>query len=181
MAKLEKESIAPGFWDDPEPAQKKMQRLSDLKDEVELWDDLEARVADLTDLLELAGAANDRAIAGEIAGEVDEIEAQLERLEHQLLLSGEYDDHDAILAIHAGAGGTESQDWAQMLLRMYLRWAQKQDYRTEIIDQTEGEEAGIKSVTVEVSGQHAYGYLKAERGVHRLVRLSPFDASNRRH
>ncbi len=181
IGKLEKESIAPDFWDAPEVAQKKMQRLSDLKQEVELWNDLETRVADLTDLLELADAADDQAIADEIAGEVDEIEQQIDRLEYRLLLSGEYDDHDAILAIHAGAGGTESQDWAQMLLRMYLRWAQSQGFGTEMIDQTEGEEAGIKSVTVEISGRHAYGYLKAERGVHRLVRISPFDASNRRH
>ena len=158
-----------------------MQRLSDLRGEVQLWNELEARVTDLRDLLELAVAADDQAIADEIAGEVDEIEDQLDRLEYRLLLSGEYDDHDAILAIHAGAGGTESQDWTQMLLRMYLRWAKNQGYRTEVIDQTEGEEAGIKSVTVEVGGRHAYGYLKAERGVHRLVRLSPFDASNRRH
>lgn len=158
-----------------------MQRLSDLKTEVELWDELEARVTDLMDLLELAEAADDQGIADEIAGEVDEIEAQLDRLEYRLLLSGEYDEHDAILAIHAGAGGTESQDWTQMLLRMYLRWAKNQGYGTAVIDQTEGEEAGIKSVTVEVDGRHAYGYLKAERGVHRLVRLSPFDASSRRH
>lgn len=158
-----------------------MQRLSELREEVELWNELEARSADLAELLELAKAADEYAVADEIAGEVAEIEAQLERLEDRLLLSGEYDDHDAILAIHAGAGGTESQDWAQMLLRMYLRWAQSHGYRTEIIDQTEGEEAGIKSVTVEVRGRHAYGYLKSERGVHRLVRLSPFDASNRRH
>lgn len=158
-----------------------MQRLSDLRGEVDLWDGLEARAADLVDLLELAMGAGDEAIADEIAGEVQEIEAQVAGLEDRLLLSGEYDSHDAVLAIHAGAGGTESQDWAQMLLRMYLRWAQNHAYGTAIIDQTEGEEAGLKSVTVEVSGQHAYGYLKAERGVHRLVRLSPFDASNRRH
>jgi peptide chain release factor 2 len=158
-----------------------MQRLADLRDQVGVWDELEARVTDLIELLELAEATDDRSVAAEIAGEVDDIEAQLERLEFRLLLSGEYDANAAILAIHAGAGGTESQDWAQMLLRMYLRWAQRHDYGTEIIDQTEGEEAGLKSVTVEVSGQYAYGYLKAERGVHRLVRLSPFDASNRRH
>jgi peptide chain release factor 2 len=158
-----------------------MQRLSDLKSEVELWDELEAKADDWIDLLEMAAAADDHSVAEEIAGEVDEIEEQLDRLEYRLLLSGEYDGYDAILAIHAGAGGTESQDWAQMLLRMYLRWARAQSYSTELIDQTEGEEAGIKSVTVEVSGRHAYGYLKAERGVHRLVRLSPFDSSNRRH
>ncbi len=181
IARLEQESVAPDFWDDPETAQRKMQRLADLKQEVELWDDLESRVTDLVDLLEMAQAADDHGIAEEIAGEVAEIEAQLAQLEDRLLLSGEYDSHDAILAIHAGAGGTESQDWAQMLLRMYLRWAQNHGYRTEVIDQTEGEEAGIKSVTVQVSGRYAYGYLKAERGVHRLVRLSPFDASNRRH
>ncbi|RME49368.1 MAG: PCRF domain-containing protein, partial [Chloroflexi bacterium] len=124
IARLEQESVAPDFWDDPETAQRKMQRLADLKQEVELWDDLESRVTDLVDLLEMAQAADDHGIAEEIAGEVAEIEAQLAQLEDRLLLSGEYDSHDAILAIHAGAGGTESQDWAQMLLRMYLRWAQ---------------------------------------------------------
>ncbi len=158
-----------------------MQRLSNLRGEVDLWDGLEARIADLLDLLEMAMGAGDQAIADEIAGEAEEVEAQLAALEDRLLLSGEYDDHDAILAIHAGAGGTESQDWTQMLLRMYLRWAESHGYGAEIIDQTEGEEAGLKSVTVEISGHQAYGYLKAERGVHRLVRLSPFDASNRRH
>lgn len=178
---MEKESSAPGFWDDPETAQRKMQRLSNLRGEVNLWDELDAKVTDLSDLLELAAAADDQAIVDEIAREVELMEAQLVGLEDRLLLSGEYDDRDALLAIHAGAGGTESQDWAQMLLRMYLRWAQNHGYHTEVIDQTEGEEAGLKSVTVEVTGRHAYGYLKAEAGVHRLVRLSPFDASNRRH
>ena len=158
-----------------------MRRLSGLRDDVELWNGLGARVSDLTELLELAVLEDDQSIAEEIAGETTEIETQLEKLEFRLLLSGEYDRSSAILAIHAGAGGTESQDWAQMLLRMYLRWCQQHNYDTEVIDQTEGDEAGIKSVTIQADGQNAYGYLKAERGVHRLVRLSPFDSSNRRH
>lgn len=158
-----------------------MQRLSDLREEVRFWDDMAARVADLQEFLRLAMVAQDEALVADIAAEVDELASELAQQEFRLLLRGEYDDRDAILAIHAGAGGTESQDWAQMLLRMYLRWAEKHGYQTTIIDQTEGEEAGIKSVTVEVDGRHAYGYLKAERGVHRLVRISPFDAAKRRH
>lgn len=158
-----------------------MQTLSDLRNEVEPWRTLERRVHDLRELLELAIAEDDRAVAEDVAAEMQGVEEELDRREFQLMLSGEYDRNDAILAIHAGAGGTESQDWAAMLLRMYLRWAEQHGYTTQILDTTEGEEAGIKSVTVEVDGQYAYGYLKAERGVHRLVRLSPFDAAHRRH
>jgi len=181
IAELEEESLAPDFWHDPEVARRKMQRLSDLREEVGFWDDVAARVADLQELFELATAADDDALTHDIAAEVDELEKELAQQEFQLLMQGEYDERDAILAIHAGAGGTESQDWAQMLLRMYLRWAENHNYETRIVDQTEGEEAGIKSVTVEVRGRYAYGYLKAERGVHRLVRISPFDAARRRH
>ncbi len=158
-----------------------MQELTALKEEVDSWTELASHAADLQGLLELAMAEEDAGMADEIASEVDELSAELERREFYLAFSGEHDRKDALLAIHAGAGGTEAQDWAAMLLRMYLRWADQQSFATRILDTTPGEEAGIKSVTVEVDGRYAYGYLRAERGVHRLVRLSPFDASHRRH
>jgi len=158
-----------------------MRQLTELRDEVNLWTGLARKAADLRDLLELAIAEGDEGVVTEVARETHELEAELEREEFHLLLSGEHDKDDAILAIHAGAGGTESQDWVAMLLRMYQRWAEEHGYETQILDEMEGEEAGLKSVTVEVKGQYAYGYLKAERGVHRLVRLSPFDAAHRRH
>ena len=158
-----------------------MQRLSALKEEVEPWKVLAHRVEELRGLLELAASEKDESLADEIATDVEEAAKELERLEFRLLLGGEYDHHDAILAVHAGAGGTDSQDWTEMLLRMYLRWAEGRDHKTRILDSSAGEEAGLKSATIEVSGRYAYGYLKAERGVHRLVRLSPFDAAHRRH
>jgi peptide chain release factor 2 len=158
-----------------------MQRLASLSEGVETWKELTGRVADAQTLLDLAVTDEDETVAEGIAGEVQAIEAQLDRLEFQLILSGPHDREDAILAIHAGAGGTEAQDWTEMLLRMYLRWAEGHGYKTSILDSLPGEEAGLKRVTVSVEGGHAYGYLKAERGVHRLVRLSPFDAAHRRH
>ncbi len=158
-----------------------MRELTALKDEIATWRDLERRARDAAGLLEMAIEENHAEIADEIARDVVEIEKQLGALEFNLLFSGQYDRNNAILSIHAGAGGTESQDWASILLRMYLRWAEAHGYQTEIFDETEGEEAGIKSVSVEITGPYAYGRLKAERGVHRLVRLSPFDANKRRH
>ena len=158
-----------------------MQRLASLREEVGVWKELAGRVADAQALLELAMTEEDEAVAADIAREAEAIEAELNRLEFRLLLSGEHDRKDAILAIHAGAGGTEAQDWVEMLLRMYLRWAEERGYKTRILDSLAGEEAGLKRVTVSVEGDYAYGYLKAERGVHRLVRLSPFDAAHRRH
>ncbi len=158
-----------------------MQRLASLREEVGSWKELADRVADAKALLSLAVAEKDEAIAADIAREVEAIEAELRHLEFHLLLSGEHDKDNAILAIHAGAGGTDAQDWTEMLLRMYLRWAENRGYRTKVLDSSPGEEAGLKSVTVSVEGEYAYGYLKAERGVHRLVRLSPFDAAHRRH
>lgn len=158
-----------------------MQRLSALKEEVEPWKALAHRVEELRALLELAASEGDESLTDEIAANVEEATKELEGLEFGLLLGGEYDDYDAILGVHAGAGGTDSQDWTEMLLRMYLRWAGGRDYETRILDSSAGEEAGLKSATIEVSGRYAYGYLKAERGVHRLVRLSPFDAAHRRH
>jgi peptide chain release factor 2 len=181
IEKLEKESAAPDFWDDQTKAQAEMRRLSKLRDEVTVWRDLSRRVTDALDLVTLAESEEDESITNELLAEVEAIEAKLEKLEFQLHLSGKHDRDDALLSIHAGAGGTESQDWAQMLLRMYLRWAEANGYQTEILDSTPGEEAGLKSVTAVVQGAWAYGYLKTERGVHRLVRLSPFDAAHRRH
>lgn len=154
-----------------------MKNMSALRDDLEKWDHLRSTTESLLELAEL----EDETLRSEIESSTAEISAQLEQLELSTLLGGQYDRGNAILAIHAGAGGTDSQDWAEMLLRMYLRWAEQNGYETEVIDQTEGEEAGIKSVTLTVKGPYAYGYLRAEKGVHRLVRLSPFDSAHRRH
>ena len=173
--------MAPGFWDDVEQAQGVMQHLTRLKEQVAPWHDLSKRAKESLGLLELAQEDDDQSMAGEIAAEADAVTAELAKLEFRLQFRGPHDEGDAILAIHAGAGGTESQDWADMLLRMYLRWAEQHGYQTELLENMPGEEAGIKSVTVSVVGQYAYGYLKCERGVHRLVRLSPYDSAHRRH
>jgi len=158
-----------------------MRRLADAREQVEVWRGVETKARDTLELLRLAESEGDEALAAAVAADVEKLLAEMETLELSLALSGEYDRRDAILAIHAGAGGTDSQDWTEMLLRMYLRWAEKRGYRAAILDMTPGEEAGVKSVTVEVAGRNAYGYLRAERGVHRLVRLSPFDAAHARH
>jgi peptide chain release factor 2 len=158
-----------------------MRELSNLREEVELWQGVHQRVTDARDLLELSSEEEDNSLLTELATEVDSLESQVEKLEFQLALSGKYDKEGALLSIHAGAGGTESQDWTEMLMRMYMRWAEANRYKVLLVDQTEGEEAGLKSVTLEITGEYAYGYLKTERGVHRLVRISPFDASSRRH
>ena len=154
-----------------------MRQLARLRREVETWRTLNQRTEDA---LELAGLS-DETLRVDIAQELVIIDAELDDIEFSSLLSGKYDADSAILAIHAGAGGTDSQDWAQMLERMYLRWAESRDFRTEILDRSEGEEAGLKSVTIAVDGDYAYGYLRSERGVHRLVRISPFDSARRRH
>ena len=146
-----------------------------------MWRGLEKRAAEARELLELVEAEPDPEISAHLEEEAEAIEKEIERLEFQLAFSGPYDSRNAILAIHAGAGGTESQDWAEMLLRMYLRWCEAHGFETEVLDSTLGEEAGVKSVTVEVKGANAYGHLKSERGVHRLVRLSPFDSAHARH
>lgn len=158
-----------------------MQNLSNLRVEVENWQTLQTRVAEALELLELAELDEDRSLEAGIEAEVAEVEAQLGRLEFELILSGPHARGPAILALHAGAGGTDAQDFAQMLMRMYLRWAEQQGFRTEILDSLRGGEAGYKSVTISIAGPYAYGYLTAERGVHRLVRLSPFDEAHRRH
>jgi len=158
-----------------------MRRIAHLNETVSTWRDLEKKVADLATLINLSLDEDDLSLEEEISRETGVIEHTLEDLEFQLQLGGKYDSREAMLAIHAGAGGTESQDWAQMLLRMYLRWAEQHGYQAQIIEMSPGEEAGIKSALVEVKGDYAYGYLKGERGVHRLVRISPFDASHSRH
>jgi peptide chain release factor 2 len=158
-----------------------MRLMSQLKEAVATWRNLEKKVADLAALVDISVAEKDRSLEEEIPLEIERIEHRLEELEFELQLGGEYDRRGAMLAIHAGAGGTESQDWAQMLLRMYLRWAERRGYEADVIETSPGEEAGIKSVLIEVKGDYAYGYLRGERGVHRLVRISPFDASHSRH
>jgi peptide chain release factor 2 len=177
LKKLDKEMAESSFWDEPTLAQKTIKRANALREEVESWSGFARRVQDATELAQMG----DDSLRGELEREVEGIEKELEKRSFTAMLSGRYDSEDALLAIHAGAGGTDSQDWAEMLERMYLRWAEMQGYETEILDKTEGEEAGIKSVTIAVDGKYAYGYLRSEKGVHRLVRLSPFDAAHRRH
>jgi len=167
----------PGFWDDPQGAQEVISELKEHREWVEAFEELEGKCRDLEELAELV----DEEEAGELEEELRSLEEGLRSLELRQMLSGEDDPKDALLTIHPGAGGTESMDWAGMLLRMYLRWIERKGFRGEIIDLQPGEEAGIKSATVEVKGPYAYGYLKAESGVHRLVRISPFDANHRRH
>lgn len=154
-----------------------MKRLASLRNHIDGWRSLDRRISDALELAELG----DSSLQADLESEANSIDREVDQRELQTLLSGEYDDHDALLSINAGAGGTEAQDWASMLLRMYLRYTEEAGYKTEILDQTLGEEAGIKSVTIAVNGDYAYGYLRAEKGVHRLVRLSPFDSAHRRH
>jgi len=158
-----------------------MRRLGELNSEVDRWRRIEGRVSELLELAELAISEEESSMEAEIASGAEELESQFDEMEFELLLAGEYGRSNAFIAVHAGAGGTEAQDWAEMLLRMYLRWAERRGYQATVVDTSPGEEAGVKSVLIEVSGPYAYGYLKAERGVHRLVRLSPFDASHSRH
>lgn len=158
-----------------------MRRLSEMKEEVKVWRDLEKEAESLWEVIAIAKGEGDTSLEEDLTAEVQKITTRLEDLEVNLLFSGEHDRRPAILAIHAGAGGTESQDWAEMLLRMYVRWAERHGRRVEMLDTSPGEEAGIKSVTLEIGGDYAYGHLKAEKGVHRLVRLSPYDASHLRH
>lgn len=181
LQELEEKMGAPGFWDEPAEAQKVMKEIAALKEKVEKYRRLETKFHDAATLWELGMEEQDDSVADEVAAGLSTVRRELEQLELEVMLRGEYDSHNAILTFHAGAGGTEAQDWAQMLLRMYVRWAEKHGYKVETMDILPGEEAGIKSATILVSGPYAYGYLKAEKGVHRLVRISPFDASGRRH
>jgi peptide chain release factor 2 len=183
IEELEGRMSEPGFWDDPDQAKAITIEVNALKDWVRPWDASRARASELLELAELLDAEDepDPALAEEIAGESEALEREIAQLELKNMLRGKDDHRDALVTIHPGAGGTESQDWAEMLMRMYNRWAESHKYEVETLNLMPGEEAGIKSVTLEVRGRFAYGYLKAEKGVHRLVRISPFDAQSRRH
>jgi peptide chain release factor 2 len=178
-AALGEEMSRPGFWDDPEQAKQVSAEFSRVEGRVRMLDALRARLSDAEELLELA--EGEEQLVGEMSEELSRIEGVLAEQEVARLFSGEYDEGDAILTINSGAGGVDSQDWAEMLARMYRRWAERRGYVLQVIEYTEGEEAGIKSATYSVAGEYAFGLLSAERGVHRLVRISPFDASGRRH
>ncbi len=172
---------AQGFWENAEAAQSLMKEKTALQNSIASWESLGKAAEDIDVMLELASEEGGESLAADIDAGMQKLAHDVDSAELELMLSGENDRLNAILTVHPGAGGTESQDWAEMLLRMYLRWAERRGFRTDIIDSLPGEEAGIKSVTVEVTGKNAFGYLKAEAGVHRLVRISPFDANKRRH
>ena len=181
ITNLEEESMAEDFWSDNRKAQAHMQQLNALRDEVSTWEDIAAQLNDLHGLAELLEEEPEESMQAEIVESVVGLETKVEQLEFALMLSGEHDQRNAIMSIHAGSGGVDAQDWAEMLLRMYLRWAEKHNFKTEVYEYNEGEEAGIKSATVEITGRYAYGYLRSEVGTHRLIRLSRFDAAHRRH
>ncbi|WP_153004923.1 peptide chain release factor 2 [Oceanobacillus picturae] len=181
IQELELEMADPGFWDDQEAAQKVINEVNGLKSYSENFEALEERIENLEVSYELVKEENDQELFQELSGEMTEIISDINEFELLMLLSEPYDANNAILELHPGAGGTESQDWASMLLRMYQRWAEAKDFKVEMLDYLAGEEAGVKSVTLLIKGHNAYGYLKAEKGVHRLVRISPFDSSGRRH
>ena len=172
---------APGFWDDPERSNQKMKELKNLKDTVGECDKLSTQYDDILTLIDMGYEENDESLIPEIRGELDEFIREFDELRIGTLLSGEYDKNNAILKLNAGAGGTESCDWCGMLYRMYTRWAERKGFTIEVLDYLDGDEAGIKSVTFQVNGLNAYGYLKSEKGVHRLVRISPFNAQGKRH
>ena len=180
IEELEMELEAPGFWDDPDSSNRKMKELKNLKDTRDLCEKLKTQYSDIETLIEMGYEEDDPEMEGEIRGELDEFVAELDELRISTLLSGEYDKSNAILKLNAGAGGTESCDWCSMLYRMYTRWAEKKGFSVEVLDYLDGDEAGIKSVTFQVNGENAYGYLKSEKGVHRLVRISPFNAQGKR-
>ncbi|UFJ40026.1 peptide chain release factor 2 [Brevibacillus humidisoli] len=181
VGELEERMLAPDFWDDNDAAQKTISELNALKSLVDTMHSLDTSYEDLQVMLELAVEEEDESLIPDLYDSVQSLKREVEQFELQLLLSGPYDKNNAILELHPGAGGTESQDWAEMLLRMYTRWADDKGFKVETLDYLPGDEAGVKSVTLLIKGHNAYGYLKAEKGVHRLVRISPFDASGRRH
>jgi peptide chain release factor 2 len=181
VSELQKRSEAADFWNDNLAAQKVMQEISARKEWIDAWKLVKRGLDDATSLVDLAEESQDESLGPELETELAAVAARIGDLEFRKMLSGEDDERNALLTIHAGAGGTEAQDWAEMLLRMYLRWSEQKGYKVNLADRLEGDGAGIKSATVEVEGKYAYGYLKAENGVHRLVRISPFDANARRH
>lgn len=181
ISQLDERAAMPGFWDDMERSQKILQRSSMLKNKIASYEKLHSTLEDALALVELANEAEDLSLLPEAQQEYEKLQADLEALRLTTLLKGEYDAKNAILTFHAGAGGTEAQDWAAMLFRMYCRWGERHGFQVKTLDYLDGEEAGLKSATVLVEGLNAYGFLKSEAGVHRLVRVSPFDASGRRH
>jgi peptide chain release factor 2 len=181
VTQLQQEAAAPDLWNDQSSAKSLLGRLARLEDDLKAYDDLVRIHEDLTVLNELARTEDDAGVETEVKEGIAALRARIEDLEVRTLLGGEHDERDAIVTLHAGAGGTESQDWAEMLLRMYLRWAERHSFDVDVIERQEGEEAGIKSAAFIVHGRFAYGMLSAEHGVHRLVRISPFDANKRRH
>jgi len=178
---LEKKTLVDGFWNDNQKSSKILSKIKQLKSKLNSFNSVSQEINNLIELTELVNMEPDEEVAKEILKSTNKIQKDFEKLEMSTLLSGKYDENNAILTIHPGAGGTESQDWAEMLYRMYTRWANKNNYEVKELDYLEGEEAGLKSVTFEVTGENAYGYLKCEKGVHRLVRISPFDSGGRRH
>ncbi len=178
---MQEEVSLPGFWDASSVAQGKMKVLSSLVDQVTEWRNIQSHIDSSIELFDLALLDQDREVLDSISEEMLDIKENLDELEFKLTLSGEYDRRDAILALHAGAGGVDSQDWVAILMRMYIRWCERRGFKSEVLDISNGEEAGIKSAIVQVTGEYAYGYMKAEKGVHRLVRLSPFDNDHARH
>ncbi|MGD8855283.1 MAG: peptide chain release factor 2 [Chloroflexota bacterium] len=177
LASLEKQTQSPSFWDDTPKAQGIMRQATRLRDEVTIWQELSKKLADARELAEL----EDEDLRDALLEESDKLAERVEKLEFRTLFAGKYDRESAILAIHAGAGGTEAQDWAEMLRRMFVRWGESQDMKVSVLDESPGDEAGLKSTLMSFDGDFAYGWLKSERGVHRLVRISPYDASSRRH
>ncbi len=180
-AELERETLVQDFWADAEKSSKKLQEIKQLKTKVESYEELCSRLEDAYALCEMAIEANDEDSVEEVVSETEFIETEAERKRIEVLLSGPYDKNNAIVSFHPGAGGTEAQDWASMLYRLYTRWGEKHGYNVKLIDWLDGDEAGLKSATIMIEGLNAYGYLKSENGVHRLVRISPFDSSGRRH
>ncbi|HKJ81701.1 MAG TPA: peptide chain release factor 2 [Ignavibacteriaceae bacterium] len=178
---LQNQTSQPGFWDDQIAAQKILQEIKTLESWVELWKGVNDKAENLEEIIQLAKMENDSSFEGEIQKEIADLETAIENAEFKNMLSGKDDGRNCILTIHSGAGGTESQDWADMLMRMYLRWGEQNSFKMTLVDILDGDGAGIKSATIEVEGEFAYGYMKAENGVHRLVRISPFDSNKRRH
>ena len=178
---LERQTLAPDFWNDREGAQKVQKEYGQVQDTIKVWQDKWDDLDETEMLLEMAAEENDREIELEIAEKLDACADDLAVVELECMFGGEHDTNNSIIAIHAGAGGTEAQDWVDILLRMYLRWAERHNFKTEILDHLAGDEAGTKSVTILIKGRWAYGYMRSELGIHRLVRISPFDTSGRRH
>ena len=178
---LQEETQATDFWNDQQNAQQILQKIKSLQVWVDVWDEVNSKVVNLLEFIEMAEVEADESLASEIESEIKSVKKLLEDVEFRNMLSGRDDSKNCILTIHAGAGGTEAQDWAEMLMRMYLRWGEQNGYKITLLDMLEGDGAGLKSATLEVEGEYAYGYLKAENGVHRLVRISPFDSNKRRH